>query len=184
MSESMIRTVEVLSFALEVPLADFDVLPRQLGALLARDGQQLRLEATTGLDCELAFLIDGEVARLSRVTIAHDEGGRFTREVLGTLLARYLGDFEARVHWEPERLEPSRASVRRGSSDHPLFRGVTLAVEGDVDVERTLQEARAAWTEYLRLKAERLSRETLAAAPLPSGPEAPPSPPGRGRPGI
>ncbi len=158
MPMSKIARVEVASLHLAVPVKDFEHLPRELGCSLQRSGADLRL-ATEQAGCELRFRVSGETAHLAVVLIESDIHGRFTRQVLGGLLARYQGDFDGLVTWDPPNAEPSRMVVRDGQSGHPLLaRPPPLPTDATElsPLEKLLDEARLHWAEYLRLKAERV----------------------------
>lgn len=159
MPVSKIHRLEVASFHLDVPVKAFEHLPRELGCSLQRSGTELRL-ASEQPGCELRFSIAQDTARLAQVIVGDDVQGRFTRKVLGVLLARFQGSLEALLHWEPQTTEDSQLLVMAGESSHPLLAKPPMLRPAEADVvEQLLEEGRSAWAEYLRLKSERAGHE-------------------------
>lgn len=154
---SRIQRVDVHSVLLEVPLRDFEHLPRRLGCSLHRSKRALALSSNQP-GCELHFQVAGDMAVLFHVALEDDAQGRFLRTVLGTLLATYRGELEATVTWDGEAEESPRLIVRSGETSHPLLSGRAGAEPQEhpaplaSSVEHHLADARAAWLAYQQSK--------------------------------
>lgn len=139
---------------LELPLEDFDELPRQLGCSLHRRRGGLVLSGQRG-GCALTFDIDAVRATLSHIAIADDVEGRFTRDVLVPLFIAYGGDLEALLEWSPGRQDPPLI-IKAGETQHPLLdQQPELPTALDLRapmLEQWLHDAKVAWNEYQRLK--------------------------------
>jgi len=152
--------VEVLNCALEVPLEDFEHLPRELGCSLHRRGELLTLGCETPGN-EMHFEVDGESAFLTRIDIKQDVHGRFFRDVVGLMLQIYAGDLDAELVWSTKSPHDTHVEIRHGETSHPLlFQEPQEAPLPAVDVslpliEQWLADAEAAWGEYQRLKQDR-----------------------------
>ncbi|MFZ5443643.1 MAG: hypothetical protein ACOZQL_26790 [Myxococcota bacterium] len=158
----LLRSLDVKQCILEVPVEDFEHLPRELGCSLHRHGDVL----TLGDDqpgCELHFRVEGPSAWLERISLQDDPFGRFFRDVVGLLLQLYSGDLEATIEWDGDEPPPREVVVLAGETSHPLlFQHLAEPAPPLVDVdlalpliEQWLHDAQAAWDEYQRLKASR-----------------------------
>lgn len=149
------------SCILEVPVDDFEHLPRELGCSLHRHGEVM----TLGDDqpgCELHFHVEEQSAWLETIELRDDPQGRFFRDVVGLLFQLYSGDLEATLTWDGPDAPPAEVQVVAGETDHPLlFQQLALAAEPpDLDlslplIEQWLVDAQMAWGEYQRLKQSR-----------------------------
>jgi hypothetical protein len=159
-----LTAIEVSSCALEVPLEDFDHLPRELGCSLHRRAEVLTLAADQP-GCEMHFEVDGDAAFLSRIDLKDDAHGTFFRDVVGLMLQLYSGDLDAEMTWAPKSLHDSHIEVRQGETSHPLLfealeaqpeAGAPAAIDTSLPlIEQWLADAREAWGEYQRLKQSR-----------------------------
>jgi hypothetical protein len=157
-----LTSIEVTNCALEVPIEDFDHLPRELGCSLHRRATELTL-ACDRPGCEMHFEVDGDSAFLSRIDIKDDAHGRFFRDVVGLMLQLYSGDLDAELTWAPKSPHDAHIEIREGETSHPfLFETVDEANKADpkIDValpliEQWLADAQEAWGEYQRLKQSR-----------------------------
>lgn len=143
----MLKRVDVKRANLEIPLEDFEELPRELGCSLHRHGAELTLATTE--DNTLVFDVRDGVAELNLVRVTADPHGNFCRDVLGLLAQVYGGDLEAELHWQPERPNESRLSIVNGDTEHPLLFQAPVA---EASVEDALADATRWWNEYLRLR--------------------------------
>lgn len=153
--------VDVVHFSLEVPIEDFEVLPRELGCSLLRHGDERLTLATEQIGCSLHFVIAGDVACLTRVEIDQDPKATFFTDVLALLVQLYGGDLEAELKWDRPGVYDAHLSVKAGETNHPLLfqgEGEELLEASQPDdfsmslVERAIEESRAAWGEYVRLR--------------------------------
>lgn len=163
MSAPLLSSLEVTTCALEVPVEDFEHLPRELGCSLHRHGEHLTL-ACEQPGCEVHFEVEGEFAYLCSIDLKDDPQGRFFRDVVGLLLQLYGGDLEAQMRWSPPGPDDGPIEVRNGETSHPvLFESPEEppdATPPPVDVsmpmvEQWLADAEAAWAEYQRHKQSR-----------------------------
>ncbi len=159
----ILSRIDVTNCALEVPIADFEHLPRELGCSLHRQGPHLAL-ACEQPGCELHFEIEGDFAHLSRVDVKDDPHGRFLRDVVGLVMQIYSGDLDADLSWAEPSPHDLHLEFRNGETSHPLLFQSTqepqenngLAIDVSLPlIAQLLDDAQAAWTEYLRLKQSR-----------------------------
>lgn len=158
MLDSRLASVSVHSVSLVIPASDFQHLPRQLGCALHRHQTRLELSAERP-GCELEFELDGEQARLTRLSVHEDPQGRFMRDVAALVVA-YQGDLEATLEWNPAREEPPLV-IAHGTTSHPLLDELRaeplvpgLALDVSLPrVEMWLGVAQRAWREYRALRA-------------------------------
>jgi hypothetical protein len=161
---SRIDEVEPHNFRLEIPLADFKDLPARLGVDVDQDGELITVRNEQP-NCHLVFRVDADRAVLHEVAIRADVQGRFFQQVLGALLIEYQGDFRGMVNWSVPKGDRSEVVVDRGESFYPLIAVLAAARRGQVVLggpsaeiaraEKYQAEGRAAFEEYLRLKALR-----------------------------
>lgn len=134
---------------LEIPVEDFEDLPRELGCSLHRRARELTLAGTH--DNALEFEVGDEVATLKQVHISHDPHGHFCRDVLGLLALVYGGDVEAELEWAPRGAAQSHLSIVGGDTSHPLLFQPPTASNHE-QLEQWLNDAKHWWDEYQRLK--------------------------------
>jgi hypothetical protein len=168
-----IETAEILSHRLMVPLTALGDLPDQVQALplvVHTDGERF-VRVSLG-ECRLAFVPEGQQARLTEVVLKDDERGLFFHKVLGPLVVRHGGDLHLRLTWNiPERNTHgafAEVTILQGAttypglspaSDAPARPSVTpesdeqlqAARAEEDEVERLLEEGRRHFQEYLRL---------------------------------
>lgn len=143
-------------------------MPQELGCSLHRSATFLTL-ASDQPGCALHFkVIDGGLARLEKVEVTKDTEGRFFRDVVGLMLQVYSGDLEAELTWSPKGAMEDWVEIRSGETTHPLLYQPESSWEAEPQelppeppfnaelslplIEQWLDEAAAAWEEYLRLK--------------------------------
>lgn len=147
MAAPTLKQVAVNRAHLEIPVEDFEELPRELGCSLHRRARELTLAGTH--DNALEFEVGGDVATLKSVRISHDPHGHFCRDVLGLLAQVYGGDVDAELEWNPSGAAESHLSIVGGDTSHPLLFQAPETVE---QVEQWLADAKRWWAEYQRLK--------------------------------
>lgn len=161
MALTRLNRVDVARFSLEVPCEDFEVLPRELGCSLHRHGGARLTLATEAAGCALDFELEQGIARLSAIAIEQDPDADFTRDVLGLLMQLYSGDLEATLHWERQGVYGSHLVITGGETSHPLLvatepQETALPDDFSMDrVDRFVEEGRAAWGEWVRLRGSR-----------------------------
>jgi hypothetical protein len=155
---SFLLSLTVETAHLELPVGDLEPLSSELRCTLTERRRELTLQATTG---RLVFDRLGALALLREVRITDDPEAVFTVTVLGRLLGAYEGELHGSLVTQPADLFPSRVTVRRGESSHPLF-GTVMASGGPAltkaqleAVEALLEEARRHWQRWLGAKAGR-----------------------------
>jgi hypothetical protein len=166
---SRIERLDVHGARLEIPLSDFDELPRRLGCSLKRGPLELVL-ADSQPSCELHFDVDGDLAVLTRIDVRDDADGRFVSKVLGALLKEYEGDLDAELEWSPRRKTDGNLLVLGGKTTHRLLSHAGTSPRPaeleNIDVTRLellLLESRAAWEEYRRLRTRDAGRSGTKA---------------------
>jgi hypothetical protein len=153
---SLRLSLSVDSAHLEVPVSDFEHLAIELHCTLIESRRELTLSSPQG---RLVFDRVGPLALLRDVAITDDGDGLFTVNVFGRLLAAYEGELHAAVVTAPADVYPTRLTVRRGESSHPLFGSVMLPVSPALTpaqleaIEQLLDEAKGHWQRWQSSKA-------------------------------
>ncbi len=180
-----IESAQVLSFRLKVPAAELPRLPAMLAPDLSLSVEEDGGDAVVSVadsDSYLRFRPIGPESVLTEIFICNDVGGLFFKRVLAALMVRFGGDLHARLLWSGtaarEHGELDEVHIDRGKATEPALAGAAAvlaaedeaAVEAeavaeadepephsalDVEVQRSLTQARAHWAEYQRLKGKK-----------------------------
>ncbi len=164
MPVSRIVKFDSLSLALEVPIKDFRTFPELIGCTIQDRGEDSAFIVThpDQPGCSLTFHPFGDhYAYLGSVEIKDDAQGRFFQQVLGVLMLQYSGNMACELEWNQPKGERVRVDVINGESTYPLLASLAAAEKKKIHpidspkVEALQNEAKSAWAEYQRLKANR-----------------------------
>lgn len=164
MPVSRIVKFDPLSLALEVPVKDFRLFPQLLGCVIndSGEGSAYLVQHPDSPGCHLMFHSnDDRVAYLGSMEIKDDAQGRFFQQVLGVLMVQYGGSMTGEVEWNQPKGEKTRVEIIAGESTYPLLASLSAGQKKKLQpadspkIEALLNEAKSAWAEYQRLKANR-----------------------------